>query len=309
MAVYKPFQIPPEKLLAYPPFSKGTHLHIGGIWGDVRAGDSWKTGDGLRFVLCADSSNVYFVKDGVLWGQRAEGFIEDVRFAHAPQVVRSTQGMAIFIEAEMNFIMGIVAGLSGAGFALVAGAGIAEFVTKTRAELPKWYKAIATLLGEWDTLKRYAPKTYDRILAPTVYAFLKQVAKELPAAVASSPTLIGKCAGMILGGILSTAVRARRGIVAVGGLATTPVTYALDAHKAILTVLSKIVTQSAKALPRAAGRAAHDFSDLYGLSGVFTKLGLDLDKRDLVEIGEELVRNREALRSSFKRIQLAFDQI
>jgi hypothetical protein len=81
--------------------------------------------DGHRLVWSADSMMVIYSLKGKFYGQSARGFA----LAASPMKseplqsskVRRAQLMAKVAEVEMTFLMGIVAGSSGVGFAMVIG--------------------------------------------------------------------------------------------------------------------------------------------------------------------------------------------
>src|SRR5215831_15551232 len=150
-----------------------TVLHIGGIWGTIKAGQTVMASDGYRFVWSADSMIVIYSLKGKFYGQGSTGFINELRTAPIIEGARRAEFMAKVAEVEMKFLMGIVAGSSGVGFGIVISVEVSEFMVENRENFDKWKRQLEAILKAREYLKRNAPTIYDKLFN----AVLNQVYK------------------------------------------------------------------------------------------------------------------------------------
>ncbi len=177
----------------------GTVLNIGGIWGLVNAGQTWIASDGRRFVLSADSMTVFYIQEGKLYGQSAQGFINEVRTYPAAAAGRSAQPWVQIAQVEVKLICGIVAGASGVGFAIVIGTEVAEFLVDNRENFAKWHRQLSAILKARELLKKDCPVLYDKVFNAVLHKVYKDVRGHIPDAV--TPEVVSFGVGVVVGSV------------------------------------------------------------------------------------------------------------
>jgi hypothetical protein len=176
-----------------------TSLYIGGIWGSIKAGQTVLASDGYRFVWCADNLTVIYSNKGKFYGQNSQGFVNEVRTAAATEAGRRAQFMAKVAEIEMKLLMGIVAGTGVAGFAIVVGVEIGGFVLENRENFAKWQKQLEAVLKARESLKKYAPTTYDKLFNAVLGQVYKDTKAKIPDSV--TPEAVAFGIGVVIGSV------------------------------------------------------------------------------------------------------------
>src|ERR1051325_8078687 len=107
MALNSPILIKnPENIVPF--LDPRTFLHVGGIWGQIRSGQTVMATDGMRFVWSADGLQVIYTQKNQFYGQSASGFIGEMRTAPYIEGLRLAEFMARVAEVEMKLMMGVV---------------------------------------------------------------------------------------------------------------------------------------------------------------------------------------------------------
>jgi hypothetical protein len=171
----------------------GTVLYAGSTVGQVRSGETWTVSDGPRLVWSADSRRVIYSQRGKFYEQSSRGFEAEVRTSHAVEGGRRAEFMARIAEVEMKFLMGVVAGSSGLGFAAVVGPELAMWYYRNRDNFEKWQRQLDSVLRVRAFLKKHTPTLYDRVFN----ALLRQYLSKIPDAITAET--VAFAAGVILG--------------------------------------------------------------------------------------------------------------
>jgi hypothetical protein len=179
--------------------STGTVLNIGGIWGQVKSGQTWVASDGKRFVFSADSMTVIYAQNGKVYAQASHGFINEVRTYSAVAAGRSAHPWIQVAQVEVRLICGIVAGASGVGFAIVIGSEIAEFVVDNRENFAKWNRQLSAILKARTLLKHDCPVLYDKVFSAVLHQVFKDVKAHIPDAI--TPEVVAFGVGVVIGSV------------------------------------------------------------------------------------------------------------
>jgi len=182
-----------------PRLNQRTELFLGGIWGSVKAGQTVMASDGYRFIWSADSMTVVYSLKGKFYAQNSTGFINEVRTAPFVEGARRASFMATVAEAEMKLLMGVVAGSSTAGFVLVIGSEVAEFVVENRENFATWQRQLKAVLEARNFLKTHAPTIYDKLFNTVLHQVCKDTRAKLPDAITADTVAFG--VGVILGSV------------------------------------------------------------------------------------------------------------
>jgi len=182
-----------------PKLDTGTMLNIGGIWGTVKSGQTWIASDGRRFVWSANGLQVVYSIDGKFFAQGSQGFINEVRTHPFIAGVSSAEPLVRLAQIEVSFLMGLLAGASTAGFVIVVGTEVAEFVIENRDEFSVWYHQLEAVLKARALLKAHAPVLYDKVFNAVLKQVYKDVKGNIPDAV--TPQIVFFGVGVIVGSV------------------------------------------------------------------------------------------------------------
>ena len=206
MVANAPVLVPhPEEVL-----SRGdtaTFLNIGGIWGQVKAGQTWTASDGPRFVFFASSISVIYAQKGRVLAQASQGFVNDIRMFPAESAGRSARPWVQIAKVEVKLMCGVVAGASGVGFAVVIGSEIAEFVVENRNNFNKWHGQLTAILRARTMFKTHAPVLYDTVFNAVLSQVYKDVKGHIPEAI--TPEIVAFGVGVVIGSIGKKAAQGR----------------------------------------------------------------------------------------------------
>jgi hypothetical protein len=136
-------------------------IDIGGLFGTVYAGQTVNAPEGKRFIWYADPTAVVFICEKKVYRQDGAAFREDVRTAPVIVGAQHAVGMARLGDAELKFLMGLLAGAHWAGFCFVIGSEIAEWVNENAENFDHWSIQLGALLKAREVFKGSCPKTYD----------------------------------------------------------------------------------------------------------------------------------------------------
>ncbi|MCK6547508.1 peptidoglycan-binding protein [Myxococcota bacterium] len=135
-------------------------------YGELGRGDVVLDVEGhRRLILAYEAPFVVFItEDNLGWVQRYEGFDLDVRFA--PIALGGQQSLPAkrLLEVEMQLLLGMLAGSSIVGFALVNGVALIDFVIIHARDFGRWADEAQRLKDARDELKRTAPALYDALV-------------------------------------------------------------------------------------------------------------------------------------------------
>jgi hypothetical protein len=187
----------PETII--PRLDTQTSLFVGGMWGSATSGQTWMASDGKRFIWSADGLQVVYSLDGKFFTQSARGFVNEVRTYPAVAAARNSQFWATAAQTEVKLLMGIVAGASGVGFAIVVGLEITEFVVENREDFSKWENQLETCWKARAILKVHCPVLYDKVFSAVLNRILKDVWANLPDSVTPQVVFFG--IGVIIGSV------------------------------------------------------------------------------------------------------------
>jgi hypothetical protein len=182
-----------------PLLNTGTSLFVGGIWGSVTSGQTCVASDGERFLWSADGLQVIYSQGGKFFVQSARGFVNEIRTYPMVAAGRSAAPWVVVAQVEMKLLMGIVAGASGVGFAVVVGTEIAEFVGENRDNFAKLEKQLEIVLRAREILKAHCPVLYDKVFTAVLKQVYKDVKGNIPDGV--TPEIVFFGVGVVMGSV------------------------------------------------------------------------------------------------------------
>lgn len=286
-----PVPVPPQnvgEILA----PEGAKLTIGGIWGDVTRGSVWRATDGRRFVLSATSTDVVYYQRGSFFFQTAAGFIGEVTTYPFAEAGRRSAFLVTVAETEMKLIMGIIAGGSGVGFAIVVGTEAVEWVTEHRRQFPVWQRAVRVFLEVRQRLRVYAPTLYDKLFDAVLSRFYGDAKSKLTEA--ATPEVIAFLVGVILGHLGKAASK--------GPVAPLAI---------VLMVIEAMVKRFfLSVVPGAVSLTAKQYDELaHELIGKLQQSGITMTREDMLRIFEEVQKHPDQIKAAYKALQEAVEQI
>jgi hypothetical protein len=197
--------------------------------------------------------------------------------------------MARLAEIEMKLLMGVVAGSSGVGFAIVIGTEVLEFVVENRENFEKWKRQLQAALEVRAFLKRHAPTLYDKVFNAVLKQVWKGVKGQLPDAVTAETVAFG--VGVVLGSVGKAAAK--------GKFTTLGV---------LVVVLEQIVVRfSLNVLPEALKLTAAEYAQLaQEIIGKLKEVGVEITDGDVRKIVEEVYKHPREIKEAFDKLQAAF---
>lgn len=268
----------------------GISYNIGGIWGQVKAGQIWNAAEGKRLVVYVDSSVVYML-DSKVYIQDAAGFANDVRTYALGVAGKAGEKVVQIGYAELKFAMGLAAGASGVAFALVIGTEVVEFIHENHENFGKWQKQLLAVLKARAALKQIAPVLYDKVFS----SVLKQVCKDVK--------------GSILDGVSLEIVTFGIGVI-VGTLGKKAAAGKFSMFAVLFIVLEQLVIRvSTGVIPNAIKITEENYRKM--ADQILLRLsttGVHLTERDVRRIYEEVQRHPAEVRKIFQEMKEAFDK-
>jgi hypothetical protein len=280
----------PETVL--PRCDPRTVLHIGGIWGQIRAGQTVMASDGFRFVWEANSTIVFYSLKGKFYGQSAQGFINEVRTAPAIVGARRAEFMAKVAEVEMKFLMGIVAGSSGVGFAIVIGVEVTEFMVENRENFGKWKSQLEAVLKSREYLKTYAPTIYDKLFNAVLKQVYKDTKAQIPDAIAAETVAFG--VGVVVGTVGKTLAKGKFSVLAL-----------------VFVILEQIVIRFLLNVgPEAFKLTANEYQKMAEeIIKKAREAGITLQQGDVKKIIEEARQHPQEIKQAYDMLKHAFEEM
>jgi hypothetical protein len=232
---------------------------------------------------------VVYSQNRKFYAQSARGFISEVTTYPLVEAGRQAAFMARVAIVEMKFLMGIVAGSSGVGFALVIGTEVAEFMVQNRENFLKWKSQLEAVLKAREFLKAYAPKLYEKVFNAVLRQLYKDVKSKFPDAV--TPETVAFGVGVILGSVGKKLAAGKFSIFLL-----------------VFVVLEQIVIRSSpNVLPGAFKLTAEEYNKL--AEEIIRKMreaGVFMTNVDVKNIVEEVKRHPEQVKKAFKMLQEVF---
>jgi hypothetical protein len=174
-----------------------TTLAAGGMWGTIRAGQTFIAADGRRFIWSVDGVTVIYSVGNIFYGQNSAGFLGDIRTGPAPIGAHRAAFMGKVAEVEMKLLMGIAAGASGQLFAAVVGTEILGFAIENQDNFKTWIDQFYAVLQARKILKKNAPVLYDKLFNAILKQIFAEYKREFPEAVSHEVVAFG--VGVIIG--------------------------------------------------------------------------------------------------------------
>jgi hypothetical protein len=267
-------------------------LNIGGVFGQVTGGQTVLASDGRRFIWSADSLTVIYSLHGDFYIQSGKGFANEIRTAPVIEGARGAEFIAKVGEAEIKLLMGIVAGSSGVGFALIIGTEVAEFVAENYDKFAKWKSQLESVLKAREELRAIAPITYDKLFN----AVLSQVYKDSKGQLVDSitPNTVAFGVGVILG---SVGKKLAAGKFSLLGLLV--VILEQLAVRFLLNVAPEALKLTAKEYERLAEQIVQKARTA----------GVSVSEGDAQKIIEEARRHPQEIKQAYDILQSAFDEL
>jgi hypothetical protein len=266
-----------------------TVLHIGGIWGTVSSGDTWLATDGSRLVWSADGMMVIYTIKGKFYVQSSRGFIGEVTTYPWIEAARRAAPMVKLAEMEMKLLMGIVAGASGVGFAIVIGTEILEFVVENRDNFETWKRQLDVVLRTRAFLKANAPTLYDKVFSAILNKVYQDAKAKLPDAITAETVAFG--VGVVLGTVGKKLAQGRFSLFAL----------------AFVIVEQLVIRFSLNVAPGALKITADEYRKLADeIIGKMRDAGVTVTEPDVRKIVEEVKNHPEDIKQAFKMLQEVF---
>lgn len=290
MDPHDPKPIPnPETLI--PMLNTRTTLYLGGFWGEVRSGQTWLATDGERLIWSADPSMVIFSIKEKFFVQTSRGFRGEVTTYPFVEGGRRAEPMRKLAELEMKLLIGIVAGSSGIGFAIVVGTEIFSFVVENRTNFEKWKRQLGTILEVRAFLKLHAPTLYDKVFDAVLQKVWKDVKSQVPNAVTGETVAFG--VGVIFGSAGKAAAKGKFSLLGV-----------------LVVILQQIVIRfSLNVAPQALKLTADEYAKLAAeIIGNLNQAGVVITDADVRKIVEEVEKNPRQIKEAFDKLNAVFDK-
>jgi len=280
-----------------------SELMIGGIWGVAKKGQTWMATDGVRVVLWAGYSGVYYVLmndrspwNGTVYVQSPKGFIGEVTTFPLIEAARRAAPLAKLAEYEMQFLIGICSCVSGVGFVAVMGTDALKFILENKDNFAKWSKAISAGVTARDILKQHTPMLYEKILDGvllSVWASLPSIGGNLPDAVAKDPKIAARGAGVIVGKLGKKAMAQRLSVLSV-----------------VWTILWTVLVKAASSIPGALKITASEQQQrAVELVSTLRKVGVHIHDEEARKIIQEVTRNSEKVREALRNLKESFEPL
>lgn len=273
-----------EKLID--PASK---LPIGGIWGDVKSGETWLGTDGSRLVMTASYRGVIYLlnTDGRIYLQSARGFVGEVTTYPFIEGARRAAPMVRLIELEIQFILGIVGATSGVGFVAVAGSSILAFVVENRQNFAKWSRLASALMTARSSLKQIAPTLYDKVFDALLFVLIKDVIPNTPGAITADGA--AKMVGAIVGKLGKKAAEGKFSVLTI-----------------LMTLLGNVATKCLTSVPKAISVTAGEYKQSADkLVDTLRASGVTISLDDAQKIFEEIRQHPKEIRDLLGKIEAA----
>jgi len=287
-----PLLVPPESVGDLVTV-KAMNIPIGGVWGDVAAGSNWHVADGPRFVILPTSYDVLYYQNGHFFIQSKEGFVGEVNNWYSDVARHCGPVQRVFLT-ELKLLLGIIAGASGVGFAVVIGSEAFAFVVEHRDDFAVWRKSWATFLEVRATLQTCAPDLYENLVNGVLKSYGKEWYSQLQKA-AETPETISFFIGVVVGHIAER-------VVTFGPL--TPIFV-------IWTLLKAVVFRFIMDIaPDAAKFAAHQFEvAAKELIERARRDGVTLTPQKADKIIHEINENRACIVPALKKLTAAMEPL
>jgi hypothetical protein len=288
MAYDSPVAIPqPENVL--PKLDTRSFLLLGGLWGEVRSGQTWLATDGARLVWSADSLLVVYSIKGQFFSQTSRGFRGEVATYPLVEGARRAAPMVTIAEAEMKLLMGVVAGASGVGFAVVIGTEALQWVVENQENFNRWKRQLQAVLDVRDFLKQYSPTLYEKVFDAVLKQFSKDFKAKMPETV--TPQVVAYAVGVVIGAAGKAAAQGKFSILRV-----------------VLSVLGQIVTRFGfDVAPGAFKLTMAEYGKLADeIIGKLKEVGVAIAKEDVQKIVDEVKQRPAEIKSAFQKLQEVF---
>jgi hypothetical protein len=266
-----------------------TSLLLGGVWGEVRCGQTRRASDGLRLVLTATSSRVVFVRlsGGQLYDQTARGFRGDVTTFPFADAARRLEPGRQLIELEAYFVLGILCGMSSVVAVSALLLSLARGVYDHRHDIPKWIAITAACLSARAVLQRHAPILYEKCVDALWLVAATAAGDILPRTPGSmSSHQIAKMVGVIIGKIGERGANAH-----------------LTAMSAVLTILLEFAKNCLTAIPAAAQRALSDHTaQAEQIVQTLREQGVSITREEAEQIFREVAAHPREIKEALEGI-------
>ncbi len=292
--------IPFDQIKNYYPLKTHSVFNIGGLLNGItlKSGETYPAPDAKRVILEATHDRVIFVeikkysKPG-LYIQTPSGFHQDWLDFIRLNSAKSLEATRVLAEWEVQFLVGVVAGTSWKGLALVIGVDVfEEAITKKKSKATK--DAVRTLQVLFKTkreLKQVAP-TLESVLSDLVWmSLLKGQANYLAPTMLNDPKIAARAAGTIVTQISTQALDQR-----------------LTISSFIWSILTQVGTKAALTVPAALSKTVESFSPSSPAAAVekiqemFSSLNIVLSDSEKKAIIKELSDNPDKIRKIFLRM-------
>jgi hypothetical protein len=188
--------------------------------------------------------------------------------------------------------MGIVAGASGVGFAVVVGTEIAEFVIENREDFSKWEHQLEVVLKARAILKEHAPVLYDKVFNSVLNQVFKDVKGNIPDAVTPEVVFFG--VGVVIGSVGKKLTE--------GKFSWFALVFVVVEQLAIRLTIG-VVPQAIKITEAEYRKMADE------IIGQLRKAGVTIQDADMRKIVEEVQKNPGEVKQALDMMRDAFQQV
>jgi hypothetical protein len=272
-----------------PQLDTRSFLTLGGVWGQVRSGQTWLATDGARLIWSADGLLVIYSIKGKLFSQTARGFRGEVTTYPLVEGARRAAPMVTIAEVEMKLLMGVVAGASGVGFAVVIGTEALQWVVEIQENFSKWKRQVQVVLDVRDFLKQYSPTPYEKVFDAVLKQFFKDFKAKVPETV--TPQVVAFAVGVVIGAVGKAAAQGKFSILRV-----------------VFSVLQQIVIRFGfDVAPNAFKLTMAEYGKLADeIISKLKEVGVAIAQGDVRKIVDEVKQHPAEIKSAFQRLEEVF---
>jgi hypothetical protein len=234
---------------------------------------------------------IYSLK-GKFYSQGARGFTNEIRTAPIIEGGRRAAPMVRAAQVEVKLLMGVVAGSSGVGFAMVVGLEVDGFLIENRNNFAKWGSQLEAVWRAREYLKKYCPTIYDKLFS----AVLRQVCKDTKAQIPDAITAetVAFAVGVVLGSVGKKLANGRFSVLALVWVILEQLFFRffLNVAPEALKLTSEEYHKMAQEIIAKAREA-----------------GVTLNEGDVQKIIEEARQHPQEIKQAYEMLKKAFEEI
>ncbi len=205
---HKTVSIPTKDIAQYYPMNLRSRVKVGSALNQMTlvAGETYFVPGGRRIILEAKNQHILFIFNSNnkieppgFYIQSPQGFHQEWLDLVRISASKNLQGARILAEWEIQFLVGVVAGASWTGFAIVIGMSFLEeaITGKNRKAVTDLITMIDVLTKHQERLKKVAPTLESVLVGMFWLTLLKGQQEHLIPTMAKDPKMAARAAGTI----------------------------------------------------------------------------------------------------------------